>query len=90
MNGIQFIKDENGQTRFVQLDLSIHDESWEDFYDILIAEQRKEEETINFEEVLTLLKNNLNTLYMKSKIAIVTGGASGIGLAITEKFKDGL
>ena len=58
MNGIQFIKDENGQTRFVQLDLSIHGESWEDFYDILIAEQRKEEETINFEEVLTLLKNN--------------------------------
>ena len=55
MDGIHFIKDENGQARFVQIDLSIHEELWEDFYDLLVAEQRKDEESIPFEQVIEIL-----------------------------------
>ena len=58
MNGIKFIKDENGQPRFVQIDLTVHSELWEDFYDLLIAEQRENEESIPFEEVINILKTN--------------------------------
>ena len=58
MNGIKFIKDENGQPHFVQIDLTVHGELWEDFYDLLIAEQRENEESIPFEEVINILKTN--------------------------------
>ena len=58
MNGIKFIKDENGQQRFVQIDLTVHGELWEDFYDLLTAEQREDEESIPFKEVINILKTN--------------------------------
>lgn len=57
MEGIYFIEDEKGNKRFAQIDLTIHGELWEDFYDLITAEQRKDEESIPFEEVLKLLKN---------------------------------
>lgn len=60
MDGINFLKDEEGQTRFVQIDLSIHAELWEDFYDLLIAEERKDEESVSFEEVVNILKHQSN------------------------------
>ena len=45
-----------GQPQFVQIDLSIHGELWEDFYDLLIAEQRKDEESIPFVDAINRLK----------------------------------
>jgi hypothetical protein len=56
MEGINFIEDENRNKRFVQIDLTIHGELWEDFYDLIIAEQRKDEETIPFDEAINHLK----------------------------------
>jgi hypothetical protein len=58
MNGIYFLEDESGKKRFVQIDLTIHAELWEDLYDALIVAERKNEETIPFSEVLENLKKN--------------------------------
>ncbi len=55
MEGINFIEDKDNNKRFVQIDLSIHGELWADFYDLLLIEQRKNEETIPFETVLKKL-----------------------------------
>jgi hypothetical protein len=55
MKGISFITNEKNQKIAVQIDLEEHSEIWEDFYDCLIAEERKNEETIS----LNILKEEL-------------------------------
>ena len=56
MDGIYFLEDETGNKRFVQIDLAVHAELWEDFYDALILAQRQDEESVPFSEVLDLIK----------------------------------
>ena len=56
MEGIYFVIDEQNNRRFVQIDLNIHGEVWEDFFDLLVAESRKEEETISYDHVKKELK----------------------------------
>jgi len=51
MTGIQYVTDESGKRVAVLIDLQEWGELWEDFYDGLIAEQRKNEPTISWEEV---------------------------------------
>lgn len=58
MEGIYFLKDETGKKRFVQIDLALHGDLWEDFYDALIVEERKDEESVPFSEVLEIIKKN--------------------------------
>jgi hypothetical protein len=60
MEGIFFSEDKNSKKKFVQIDLSIHGELWEDFFDLIVAEQRKDEEVIPLEEVIENLKRNKN------------------------------
>ena len=43
MKGIQYVIDENGDKTAVVIDLKKHGDLWEDVYDRLIAEQRKNE-----------------------------------------------
>lgn len=43
MQGINFIIDDNKQTIAVVIDLKQHGKLWEDFYDHLLATQRKDE-----------------------------------------------
>jgi hypothetical protein len=43
MKGINFIVDEQKQKIAVVIDLKNYGELWEDFYDVLLAEQRKDE-----------------------------------------------
>lgn len=43
MQGIHFIIDDQKQTVAVVIDLKQHGELWEDFYDNLLATQRKDE-----------------------------------------------
>jgi hypothetical protein len=50
MTGIQFLTDEKGRKVAVQIDLKKHRAIWEDFYDGLIAEQRRKEKGIPYEE----------------------------------------
>ena len=58
MDGIYFFEDETGKKRFVQIDLALHADLWEDFYDALVVAQRKDEESVPFSEVLDLIKKN--------------------------------
>ena len=50
MNGIQFVTDEKGRRGAVQIDLKKHKAVWEDFWDGLVAESRRKEKSIPYEE----------------------------------------
>jgi len=51
MKGIQFVIDETGKKKGVLIDVEEWGELWEDFYDILVAESRKHEDSIPWEEI---------------------------------------
>ncbi len=51
LKGIQFVTDPKGKKTAVQIDLKKHRELWEDFYDVLIAKQRKDEPRESFRSV---------------------------------------
>lgn len=58
MDGIYYLTDEQNKKRYVQIDIDKYGgERLEDFIDGLIAESRKDEESIPLEEVLTELKS---------------------------------
>ncbi|HSU60450.1 MAG TPA: hypothetical protein VLI55_14135 [Bryobacteraceae bacterium] len=50
MSGIQFLTDEKGRKTAVLIDLKKHRAIWEDFHDGLIAESRRTEKSISYEE----------------------------------------
>jgi len=56
MEGILYLTDDKNKKRFVQIDLEKYGEIWEDFYDGLMAELTKDEETITLEELGQQLK----------------------------------
>lgn len=56
MKGIQFLTDEKGKKTAVQIDLQEYGELWEDFYDSLLAEQRKDEPRESLESVKRRLR----------------------------------
>ena len=58
MEGILYLTDEENKKKFVQIDLEKYGELWEEFYDILIAESRKEDEKISLEEVKRMFEAN--------------------------------
>ena len=47
--GIQFLVDESGQRTAVVLSLEEWGELWEDIYDVLVSESRKDEPTVDWE-----------------------------------------
>ena len=51
MKGIQFVVDESGKKRAVLIDLSEWGEIWENFYDVLVSESRKDEPTVPWQEL---------------------------------------
>ena len=58
MEGILYLTDEENKKKFVQIDLEKYGDLWEEFYDILIAESRKEDEKIPLEEVKRMFEAN--------------------------------
>jgi len=52
MEGIRYLVDEVQKPVAVQIDLEKYEELWEDFYDVLVAYARKEEESIPLEELI--------------------------------------
>lgn len=59
MKGIQFVFDDQGEKRAVLIDLQKNKALWEDFYDILVAEQRSGEPRESLAEVKQKLHDNL-------------------------------
>jgi len=57
MKGINYVTDDKNRKVAVQIDLKKHGEMWEDFYDNMIAELRKDEEKIPLEVVIKKLQS---------------------------------
>jgi hypothetical protein len=55
MKGINFVVDEQDNKTAVIIDLKEYGELWEDFYDTLLAIQRKNEPRESFESVKAML-----------------------------------
>ncbi|MEQ9290228.1 MAG: hypothetical protein RIG77_25070 [Cyclobacteriaceae bacterium] len=51
MKGINYVTDDKNRKVAVQIDLKEYGELWEDIQDILIAESRKDEQTVPWEQV---------------------------------------
>ncbi|MCB0495418.1 MAG: hypothetical protein KDC79_04750 [Cyclobacteriaceae bacterium] len=56
MKGISYLTDDKNRKVAVQIDLKKYGKLWEDFYDSMIAEIRKDEEKIPLEKVISDLK----------------------------------
>lgn len=50
MTGIQFVTDDKGRKVAVQIDLKKYGTIWEDFFDGLVAESRRKEKGVPYEE----------------------------------------
>lgn len=53
MTGIQFVTDEKGRKVAVQIDLKKHGAIWEDFWDGLVSESRRNEKGVPYEQYRT-------------------------------------
>ena len=51
VKGVQFLIDDEGERKGVLIDLSLHGELWEDFFDAALAEDRKDEPRESLQEV---------------------------------------
>ncbi|MEB3831501.1 hypothetical protein [Phormidium sp. CCY1219] len=51
MKGIQFVVNEAGEKQAVLIDLAEWGELWEDFYDVLVAHAREQEEEVSWDEL---------------------------------------
>ena len=58
MKGVQYVVDEAGNKRAVLIDLDQHQELWDDFCDVLTAEERGDEPLESIEDVAALLKKD--------------------------------
>jgi len=56
MKGINFLTDSDNNKVAVQIDLRVHGELWQDFYDLLLVEAAKDEESDSLEVYLEKLK----------------------------------
>jgi hypothetical protein len=50
-NGFQFLVDDNGNKTAVLIDLKKNRQLWEDFYDLMIIESRREEPRVAWQTV---------------------------------------
>lgn len=62
MEGIFYVTDEHNNKKYVQIDLEKYGRIWEDFYDGLLAEITKGEDSFPLEEIISELEKegNLN------------------------------
>lgn len=57
MEGIKYVMDEQNRKVAVQIDLEKYGELWEAIYDAIVAESRKGEESVDWEEAKQNLKD---------------------------------
>ena len=56
MKGVHFLTDSDNNKIAVQIDLRMHGELWQDFYDLLVVEAAKDEESDSLEDYLKKLE----------------------------------
>ncbi len=57
LKGVQYIVDEKGKRKAIVLDWEEWGELWEDLYDVLVAESRRDEPTIPWDELKAELQD---------------------------------
>jgi hypothetical protein len=62
MRGVEYLVDESGKKKAVVIDLAEWGPLWEDFYDVLVSEERKHEPTVSWED----LKSEMQTKERKT------------------------
>jgi hypothetical protein len=70
MKGIQFVVDEAGKKKAVLIDLEEWGELWEDFYDLMMAESRKHEASVDWHEVKAKLKKGATDTLIASESSL--------------------
>ncbi|MEA5469127.1 hypothetical protein [Spirulina sp. 06S082] len=60
MKGIQFVVDETGAKKAVLISLEEWGELWEDFYDLLISQSRKDESEVSWEDLKAEMEQEIN------------------------------
>lgn len=53
MTGINYVMDEKGRKVAVQIDLKKYGSLWEDFWDGVVAESRRKEKSVSYEQYRT-------------------------------------
>lgn len=56
MKGVHFVTDSDGKAVAVQIDIEQWGELWEDMYDRMLIEQRKNEDSVPWADVKTELR----------------------------------
>ncbi|KAB2924745.1 MAG: hypothetical protein F9K22_05430 [Bacteroidetes bacterium] len=56
MKGIEYVVDARGRRKAVLVDLKVHGDAWEDFYDALVARLRANEPRETYSSVRSKLK----------------------------------
>ena len=56
MNGVRYLYDKKGSPRAVVIDLKKNRRLWEDFHDLLVLEQRRNEPRETLERVKAILR----------------------------------
>ena len=51
MKGVEFVVDDSGKKKAVLIDLEQWGDLWEDFYDVVVSESRKNEPTVPWSEL---------------------------------------
>ena len=59
MKGVEFVVDESGKKKAVLVDLEQWGDLWEDFYDVLVSESRKNEPTVSWSELKTEMEKGV-------------------------------
>lgn len=58
MSGVDFVVDRDGEKKAVLIDLGRHRDLWEDFYDTLLAQERRAEPRESLAEVKRKILGN--------------------------------
>ena len=51
LKGIEYLIDSSGKKKAVVIDLEEWGEIWEDFFDVIVSQSRKDEEMISWENI---------------------------------------
>ena len=65
MKGVEYFYDKDGEPKAVLIDLKKHGELWEDFQDLLVIRERRNEPTETLEEVKARLQKRRKTATKK-------------------------
>lgn len=58
MRGVRYVVDDKGEPEAVLIDLKKHGKVWEDFQDLLVSQQRRDEPRVSLADVVDRLRKS--------------------------------